>query len=72
MAARKDPNTPSRFGLAAKRTHDVAIGIIEEETKAREEKNRRLRAARLEREASTPAPAPVAAKKPRKKAAPKA
>ncbi|WP_417720105.1 hypothetical protein [Salipiger sp.] len=50
MSKKKDPSAPDRFGIAARKTHEAAMAIIDDETEARREKTRRLRAARLERE----------------------
>lgn len=64
------PSRPSqnrtRFEIAARRTHETAIAMVEAETTARQAKVALLRAARLEREAleaSKPAPPTKPARK---------
>ena len=58
---------PPRAETAMEKTTRVVRGMLDEETEKRQLKMKRLRAARLEREANTPAEPPKAAKS-RKKA----
>lgn len=54
MGPKHVPQTPTRSETKAESTHAVAKTLIDKETAARVAKTKRLRAARLEREAFEP------------------
>lgn len=55
MGTKHAPQAPTRSETKAESTHAAVKAIIDKETAAREAKTKRLRAARLAREASDPA-----------------
>jgi hypothetical protein len=66
---KKSPSAPTRFESAAARIHSAAKAIIEADAAAREAKVKRLRKARLERDASEaaqPAAPPAKSRAPKK------